>query len=147
MKQYDMKKMLLGILAGAALFFGMSYTIRYFSFTFWQALIFILGVQIVLGIIMMRGFHPKMLLKNAVLTVIIFTFMWYVTGLGFIGWMTGIIIFHVYFLWKRRRQMLMLKHFLEENLWGKPLKEFKTYQDIPKITIKKKDPKKKCVGR
>jgi hypothetical protein len=115
--------------------------ISWLGLNWWQIIITIVGFQVLMQLYMVfkkgQKFSFKRLLLGAAKVSVLVSLITLFSTWGFIG-IFGILCFIA--LWKifwNWGQFLQGKQMIEKMVWGKPLKDFKTGKDIPKIRIGK----------
>lgn len=125
-------------LKGLLLFIGI-----YFLLWGLKQYLSIIGVLVVVNVLVLGySIYKKYTFKQIVLNgVVLSSFLYggyYFNGKGTWGIVLSFILFGAFGLWVKRKQILHGKRQMETAIWGKPLKDFNTYEEMPKLKLKLK---------
>lgn len=83
-----------------------------------------------------KKFTAKGFGKSALYLAGIFAAFDWLGGFGWYGYLVGVLILCGILLWKRRENYIQVKHRIEKEIWGKPLKDFvHSNEKVPKVKI------------
>ena len=113
--------------------------VSYFQLSIYWVFAILLAVSVIM---MVKGgsFTIKKFLLGAGYLAVFLGVLYYIRGLGTIGYVLGVFIICVAILWNKRKEFVRVKHSIEEMIWGKPLNEFMADKERPpklKVTLLK----------
>lgn len=84
-----------------------------------------------------KEYSMKKLFKRGLYIAGIIILLRWLHGFGAIGYVLAIVIISALILGRRWKKFIETKQHIETMIWGKPLKEFKSGKDIPKVKFSK----------
>ena len=83
-----------------------------------------------------KVFDMEKYLQNATIIIIFISTIHFLGRWGILGLILAPILVCAFVLWSVRKQIKEAKEKIEAMIWGKPLKEFRSAKDLPKIKIR-----------
>jgi len=118
------------------LFIAFIYGISFYFRLQWYWVWCILMVFITATMLWMKSFKPFSLVKAGITIAVIMNVFRYLGGFGILGFIAIIILACIYILLKKRKDYIEVKHTIETQIWGKPIKDYVNEKEkLPKIKI------------
>jgi hypothetical protein len=131
------KKELVKIGLGLLYIIGVYSLILYLSLTFWEIYALIITITFIRQLIASIKVKTKVSIKSFIKTSIILLIIFYLLKYLYIwfgafwGFLLGCLAISGWIIYVKRKQWLIVKHRVEAQIWGKPIK------DLPKDYFKK----------
>ena len=132
----DLKKEGFGILKGVLLVVCLIFIISYFKLAIWETALLLILVQIAFMVIR-NNFSWKTLIKRILMIVGVLILFRMAGYFGILGYSFVLISCSLIIILGKWKKYISVKQTIEEKIWGKPLKEFKSGKEIPKIRVSK----------
>jgi hypothetical protein len=131
----DLKKEYKKVLAGL-LFIIFIYSISiYFQLAWYWIWCIIMGFITAL-MVYKKSFKLTSWVKTGITIAVIMLVFRFLGGYGTLGFIAIVVLAVIYILLKKRKEYVSVKHTIESQIWGKPLKEFVEKKErLPKIKI------------
>lgn len=113
--------------------------IRYLALSFWEVFAFFMVLILCKTLIrqIWNKTKPKIKdyipIKSAIVLIVILYAFSFLANYGFWGFMFGCIAMGMFIIFSRWAKYIEVKRQIETMVWGKPLGEFKSGKDIPKV--------------
>jgi len=118
------------------LFVAFIYGISFYFHLAWYWIWCILMAFITAMMLWKKSFKLFSLVKAGVTIAVLMNLFRYLGGFGTLGFIAIIILACIYILLKKRKQYLEVKHTIETQIWGKPIKDYVNEKEkLPKIKI------------
>lgn len=115
--------------------------IAFFNFSTWQLIGYLIVIQFAFQCYIWyqaKYFNFKSMAINSIIIVVIVHLFAYLSKFGRIGFILVILLASAYIIALRWKSFNLAKKSIEKMIWGKPLSEFKSGKDLPKIVIGKR---------
>jgi len=118
------------------LFIAFIYGISFYFKLEWYWIWCILMASITAMMLWKKSFKLISLVKAGVTIAVIMNLFRYLGGFGVFGFIAIVSLAVIYILLKKRKEYIDVKHTIESQIWGKPIKDYvKEKEKLPKIKI------------
>ena len=133
----NVKKEGFKLLYGLIYLFCLIWAIRAFNIGFW-GIYAILNVMAIIKDLFKHFFKDvtfsiKTTIKSAVIILLIMYIFKFLNRFGIWGFIIGVLGISALLLFRKWDHYIKVKQHIETMMWGKPLNEFKSGKDIPKL--------------